>query len=141
MKIYSKFGRCVMLAKEAIHFNFLPPYVPPYALSNVIKGTWKYSCIHLVFLDAFPYLLHVTTQCRVSHSGGGAWGRQPPILRFFLTLLLPKPMPPMGCLLHLKMKLAPPPSETPPPPDWNMKHPYPLLIPRKSTINNNLKSS
>ena len=53
-----------MLAKEAIHFSFLSSY----ALSKVIKGNF----IHLVFLDAFPYLLHITTQCRVSRIGGGA---------------------------------------------------------------------
>ena len=32
------FDRYKVLAKKAIHFNFLPPY----ALSEVIKGTLKY---------------------------------------------------------------------------------------------------
>ena len=57
MKIYSKFGRYIMPAKEAIHFNSLLAY----ALSKEIKKvTWS---IHLMFLDATPYLLYVTTQC------------------------------------------------------------------------------
>ena len=38
-KIYSKFGRYKMPAKEAIQFNFLLPH----ALSEMIKGTLKYS--------------------------------------------------------------------------------------------------
>ena len=57
MKIYSKFGRYIMPAKEAVHFNSLLAY----ALSKEIKKvTWS---IHLMFLDATPYLLYVTTQC------------------------------------------------------------------------------
>ena len=46
-----------MPAKEEIHLNFLLAY----ALSKEIKKvTWS---IHLMFLDAIPYLLHVTIQC------------------------------------------------------------------------------
>ena len=50
-----------MLAKEAIHFNFLPPY----GLSKVMKGTLKYSfsvsrCLSLFItyyysVQGFPY--------------------------------------------------------------------------------------
>ena len=76
---------------------------------------------------------------RVSHSGGD-WGA-PPYLTIFFKNSPPKPMlalwgtPPLP---HLKMKL--PPSEKQPPP---LKHDTPFyeMIPRKSTINNNLKSS
>ena len=39
IEIYSKFGRYIMLAKDATYFNFLLPY----ALSEVIKGILKYS--------------------------------------------------------------------------------------------------
>ena len=138
MKIYSEFGRCVMLAKEAIHFNFLPPY----ALSKVMKGTLKYSfsvsrCLSLFItyyysVQGFPY-----------------WGRgiagNPPSYDFFWIPPpppLPKPMPSHEVPPPRKNEACPsPPSHLENTPHWNMKHPYPLLIPRKSTINNNLKYS
>ena len=50
-------------------------------------------------------------------------------------------MPPMGHPLppHLKMKLSP--SEKQPPPPLKCEVPFHEMIPRKSTLNNNLKSS
>ena len=81
-------------------------------------------------------ILSVCMEDMVCHSGG--WG-VPPILWFSLTPSPPKsfPPPPWDALPHLEMK----------PPIWKMnsplKHETPFLemIPRKSTINNNLKSS
>ena len=92
-----------MLAKEAIHFSFLSSY----ALSKVIKGNlYSFSvsrCLSLFItyyysVQGFPY-----------------WGRgiggNLPIVRFFFEPPAPHQnrCPPMGCLLHVKMKLAPPP--------------------------------
>ena len=60
---------------------------------------------------------------------------------FFKTPPLPsKPMPPMGCTPPLKDE-APPYEKHPPSPLMKPKAPANEMIPRKSTINNNLKSS
>ena len=61
-----------------------------------------------------------------------------------LTIFFRKPphqnrCPPMGHPLHLKIK-SPPPSEKQPPP-LKRQVPFHEVIPRKSTINDNLKSS
>ena len=69
---------------------------------------------------------------------GGGHGGHPPNPTLFFENLLSKPMSlPMGCTPHLKMK---PPSEKQTPP-LKRKAPFHEMIPRKSTINNNLKSS
>ena len=64
----------------------------------------------------------------------------PPILQFFSKK---KPHQNqcslMGCTPHLKMK--PPPSEKQPSHPLKCEAPFHEIIPRKSTINNNLKSS
>ena len=71
---------------------------------------------------------------------GRAWGGASSILRFFL-----KPPPPTKTdafpwgTPHLKIK--PHPSEKQPPPQLKHETPFHEMIPRKSTINNNLKSS
>ena len=78
---------------------------------------------------------------RVSHSGkeGGMGGAPRPSYNFLET---PSPIktdaPPWGVTPHLKMK--PPPSEKQTPP-LKREAPFHEMIPRKSTINNNLKSS
>ena len=73
----------------------------------------------------------------------GHQGAPPPILQFFSK---PVPSthqnrcsPPMGCTLHLKMKPTQLKNKLPPP--LKREAPFHELIPRKSTINNNLKSS
>ena len=83
----------------------------------------------------------LTTLGRVSHSWGGGWwgvGRHP-ILQFFSKTPPSKPMPPMGHTSHLKLEA--PPSEKQPPPPMKSEAPFHEMIPRKSAINNNLKSS
>ena len=49
--------------------------------------------------------------------------------------------PPWGTPLPLKMKPSPSEKQTPPPPQLKHETPCHEMIPRKSTINNNLKSS
>ena len=70
----------------------------------------------------------------------GAWGAPPAHPTIFLET--PSPIktdaPPWGVTPHLKMK--PPPSEKQTPP-LKREAPFHEMIPRKSTINNNLKSS
>ena len=71
-----------------------------------------------------------------------AWGAPPlPIVCFFSKTPPSKPMPlPMGRTLHSKIK-SPIWKTTPPPPPLKRKAPFHEMIPRKSAINNNLKSS
>ena len=74
-----------------------------------------------------------TLVSRISHSGG-AWGGR--FLQFF-SKLPPLPPPIKTEAPHLKMK---PPSEKQLPP-LKREAPFHEMIPRKNTINNNLKSS
>ena len=95
----------------------------------------------LLIKNAISYFCFWTYQyCRVSHSSRRGVGRSPPPLfyDFFRKPPPPKPMPP-GVLPPLKNE-APPIWKTTPPP---LKHkpPFHEIIPRKSTINNKLKSS
>ena len=76
---------------------------------------------------------------RVFHSGG-AWGWSPPSSNCFRKTPLPsKPMLPHGAPSNLKMK-TPHLKNNPFPP---LRHaaPFHKMVSRKSTINNNLKSS
>ena len=71
---------------------------------------------------------------------GVAWGTLPHPTIFFEPPPPSKLMPPMGHPPpHLKMKLSP--SEKQPPPPLKCEVPFHEMIPRKSTLNNNLKSS
>ena len=76
---------------------------------------------------------------RVSHSGGAWGGGAPSILRFFSN---PLPSPQNQCppwaSPHLKMKPPSSDKQTTPIETWIPVH---EMISRKSTINNNLKSS
>ena len=74
--------------------------------------------------------------------GGGMGGHPPPILQFFLKTPPIKTDAPMGCPL-LKNKAPPIWKTTPSPPPRPIKHEAPFyeMIPQKSTIHNNLKSS
>ena len=80
-------------------------------------------------------LRNTSTSCRISHSGGawGAGGGAPPILIFFEPLPI-KTNAPHGAHPPLK-------NEAPPAPPLKSKAPFHEMIPRKSTTNNNLKSS
>ena len=78
---------------------------------------------------------------RISHIGGGVGvghGGMPPIIWYFSTLLPSKLMPPMGRSPSLKNKA---PSSEKQTPLLKCKAPIHEMIPRKSTMNNNLKSS
>ena len=79
----------------------------------------KISSIHKLIQQILVSHKLMTTpifdQARVSHSGGGGMGG--PSYDFFWKSPPSKPMPPMGCTPHLKMKLphlknTPPPIET-----------------------------
>ena len=63
-------------------------------------------------------------------------GAPSPILHFFQALI--KTNAPTWGAPHLK---SPPPSEKQPPPPLKCEAPFHEMIPRKSTNNNNLKSS
>ena len=78
---------------------------------------------------------------RVSHSWGarGEEGGTPsPSYNFFQKPPIRTDAPPMGHTHHLKMK---PPHLKNKPPSLKCEAPFHEMIPRKSTINNNLKSS
>ena len=77
---------------------------------------------------------------RVSHSGG-TWGGAPPLIqRFFFWNPRPsKPMPHMGHPPPINNEV--PPSEKQPSPPLKREAPFHEMIPRKITINSNLKSS
>ena len=70
-------------------------------------------------------------------------GIPPTILQFFSNPSLPlksdAPLPPNGA--HALLKNEALPSEKQPPPSFKREGPFHGMIPRKSTINNNLKSS
>ena len=91
--------------------------------------------------NAFLEHLEELTFPNLSRSQGfprwGAWGC-PSILGFFLETPLSKPMPSMGCTPHLKIK---PPHLKNKPNPLKREALFHEMIPRKSTINNNLKSS
>ena len=84
-----------------------------------------------------PVQNKIMATCRVSHSGGGPT----PILQVFLKNSPPEPMlspwgtPPLKNEAH-HLKNTPPP-----PPQLKHETPFHEMIPRKSTIDNNLKSS
>ena len=80
------------------------------------------------------HILVTLYTCRVSHSGRGHGGHLPPIQRFFPN---PPSKPPMGYPSYLKMK----PLHLKNNPPLKREAPFHEMIPRKSTINNNLKSS
>ena len=71
---------------------------------------------------------------RISHSGGGA----PPILQFFLKPPPSKSISPIGRTPHLNIKASHLKNNPPP---LKREAPFHEMIPRKSTINSNLKSS
>ena len=75
---------------------------------------------------------------RVSHSEG-AWGVSPHPTIFFETS--PPPSKQMPIPIHPSLKNEAPRSEKQPPPALKREVSFHEMIPRKSTINNNLKSS
>ena len=92
----------------------------------------------MIFLAKLITLLQVSPLC-VCVCVWGGHGRAPlTILRFFEPPPPSKPMPPMGHTPHLKMKLPLSEKQTLP---LKREAPFHKMIPRKSTINNNLKSS
>ena len=99
---------------------------------------FTFRCMNALALSLTPSICYnkpfLIKGFRVSHSGGGGEGVCPPIQQFFST-------PPMGWDNPPPIKNTPPlPSEKHPP---QMKHEVSFheMIPRKSTININLKSS
>ena len=82
--------------------------------------------------------------CRVCIGFAQCWGEggrlPPPILQYFWKHLSPvKPMLPHG--VHLPPKNEPPPSEKQPLSPQKHEAHYHKMIPKRSTINNNLKYS
>ena len=75
----------------------------------------------------------------------GGHGGAPPIQRFFFEKPHQNQCPPMGHQPPPHLKMKPPLSEKqplpPPSPLLKREVPFHEMIPRKSTINNNLKSS
>ena len=100
---------------------------------------WYQDCDRFM-LVVVHYLIYTFNDMQINTGfpivgGGGSMGCTPSILPFFFEKTRPpKPMPPHGAPSHLKMK--PPIWKTPP--YWNMTR-FHEMIPRKSTINNNLK--
>ena len=75
---------------------------------------------------------------RAFHSGGHG-GRRPPLnLNFFSKTPYQNQCHPMGCTPHLKLKPAHLKNK-PPSPTLKSEAPFHEMIPRKSTINNNLQ--
>ena len=100
-------------------------------LSRIVGHVYQKRCSKFVVL--------FTINARVSHSGGHGGDTPPPSYDFFSKTPPTKTDAPH--MEHPPLLNDPPIWKTKPPPSLKHETPFHEMLPRKSTINNNLKSS